>query len=188
MQRAFEEPREKFAHSIYLVQPDDTQDYINNNDANVKAIGAGLMQKDKEGRINIVSTASRILTSAERRYTTCEMELMVVVYAVRKFRIYICGHKVTLNTDHKSLIFLKKCVVTSNRVARWVSEIEQWELEIQHIKGIDNTLADILSRNPPHYNTPNTTNLRQRDQIMVHAIDLNIDNSVKSKLKNLAIL
>jgi ribonuclease HI len=123
MQRAFEELREKFAHSIYLVQPDDTQDYINNTDANVKAIGAVLMQEYREGRINIVSTASRILTSSEQRYTTCELELMAIVYAFRKFRIYIYGHKVTLNTDNKSLFFLKKCVVTSNRVARWMLEI-----------------------------------------------------------------
>jgi hypothetical protein len=27
-------------------------------------------------------------------------------------------------------------------------EIEQWELEIQHIKGIDNTLADIFESQP----------------------------------------
>jgi hypothetical protein len=105
MQRAFEEQREKFAHSIYLVQPDDTQDYIINTDANVKAIRAVLMRKDREGRINIVSTASRIVTSSEQTYTTCELELMAIVYAFRKFRIYIYGHKVTLNTDHKSLIF-----------------------------------------------------------------------------------
>jgi len=65
---------------------------------------------------------------------------------------------------------------------------EQWELEIQHIKGTDNTSADIFSRNPPHCNTTNTTNLRQRYQILVHAIHLNIDNSVKRELKNLAIL
>ena len=32
---------------------------------------------------------------------------------------------------------------------------------------------------PTHYKTPNTTYLRQRDQVMVHAIDLNIDKSVK---------
>jgi hypothetical protein len=50
------------------------------------------------------------------------------------------------------------------------------------------TLADILSRNPLHYNTPNTINLRQSEQIMVLAIDLNIDNSVKRELENLAIL
>ena len=67
-------------------------------------------------------------------------------------------------------------------------EIEQWEVESQHIKGTDNTLADIVIRNPPHYITPNTTYLRQRDQITVHAIDLNIDNNVKRELNDLAVL
>jgi hypothetical protein len=67
-------------------------------------------------------------------------------------------------------------------------EIEQCELEIKHIKGNNNTLADILSRNPPHYNTSDTTNIRQRDQIMVHAIDFNIDSSVKIELNVLAFL
>jgi hypothetical protein len=73
-------------------------------------------------------------------------------------------------------------------VARWMLEIEQWELDIQHIRGIDNTLADILSRNPILYNTSNTMDPRKRGQIMVHAVDLNIDNSVKRELRNLAIL
>jgi hypothetical protein len=41
-----------------------------------------------------------------------------------------------------------------------MSEIEQWELGIKHIKGIDNTLADLLSRNLPHANKPDTTNHR----------------------------
>jgi len=61
MHRAFEELREKLANSIYLVQPDDNQDYIINTDASVKAIGAVLMQKDKQGITNVVSTASRFL-------------------------------------------------------------------------------------------------------------------------------
>jgi len=120
MQKAFEEVREKFAQCIYLVQPDDTQDYVINTDACVKAIGVVLMEKDKEGRINIVSTASCILTPAEQRYTTCKLELMAIVHAFRKLRIYIYGHKVTLNTDHKSLFFFKKCVVTSN----WGSSLD----------------------------------------------------------------
>jgi hypothetical protein len=67
-------------------------------------------------------------------------------------------------------------------------EIDQWELEIQLINCIDNTSADNLSRYPPHLNNPDITNPGHRDQIMVHAIDLNIDNSVKTELKNLSIL
>lgn len=154
MQRALEELRVKYACSIYLMKPDDTQNYIIINDTSANAIGAVLLQKDKDGRINIISTASRILTPAKQRYTTCKLELMVIVYTLWKFRVYIYGNKVTLNPDHKSPIFFNKYVVTSNRVACWMLEIEQWELEIQHIKGIDNTLADILSHNPLHYNAP----------------------------------
>jgi hypothetical protein len=116
--KSFDELRGKFAYSIYLVQPDDTEDYMINTDASAKAIEAFLIHKDKDGRINIVSTASRVLTPAEQRYTACELELMAIVYAFRKFRVYFYGHKITLNTDHKSLIFFKKCVVTSNRVDR----------------------------------------------------------------------
>jgi hypothetical protein len=104
MQRAFEELREKLAYIIYLVQPDNTQDYIINNDASANTIGAVLKQKDKDGQINIISTASRILTPAEQRHATCKPGLMVIVYALEKFRVYICGHKVTLNPDRKSLI------------------------------------------------------------------------------------
>jgi hypothetical protein len=154
MQRAFEEMRERFAHSIYLVEPDDTQNYIINNDASFKAIDAILMQKDKDGRTNKVSTALRVLTPAVRKYITCELELLAIVYALHKFTMYIYGHKVTLNTDHKSLNFVKNYVVSSTRVARWMLQTEQWELEIQHIKGIDKALADVLSRNPPFYQSP----------------------------------
>jgi hypothetical protein len=188
MHKAFEELRAKFAHSIYLVQPDDSQDYTINTDASAKAIGAVLLQKDQEGRTNIVSTASRALVPAERRYTTCEQELLAIVYALRKFKIYIYGHRITLNTDHKALTFLKKCVVSSTRVARWMLEIEQWDIEIQHIKGSENTLADILSRNPPNDPSADTLDLRQRGHIMVHAIDLKIDKSIKKEFRDLAII
>jgi len=93
MQRAFEELREKFTFSIYWVQPDDTQANIINPNASAKVIGAVLMQKDKDGRINIISTASHILTPAEQRYTTtCQLELMAIFYALRKFRVYIYSH------------------------------------------------------------------------------------------------
>jgi hypothetical protein len=105
MQRAFEELREKFAYSIYLVQPDDTQDCIINNNASAKVVGAVLIKKDKDGGIKIFSTASYILTPAKQRYTACKLELMAIVYAVRKFEVYLYGHKVTLNPDHKSPVF-----------------------------------------------------------------------------------
>jgi hypothetical protein len=52
------------------MEPDDTQDYTINTDASVRVTGAVLLQRDKDGRNNVVSTALRVLTPAEQRYTT----------------------------------------------------------------------------------------------------------------------
>jgi len=88
MQSAFETLREIFAHSIDLIHPDDDLPYIIHSDASGKAIAAVLMQTKEDGETRIVSTASRVLTLAEQRYSTCEQELLAIVYALQNFRIY----------------------------------------------------------------------------------------------------
>ena len=113
MQIVFETLREKFANTIHLIQPDERLPYIIHADASSKAIGAVLMQKDSEGNVSIVSTASRVLHSAEKHYTTCEQELLAIVYALEKFRVYVYGNKISVNTDKRALIFLQKCAITS---------------------------------------------------------------------------
>ncbi|GFG31401.1 hypothetical protein Cfor_00748, partial [Coptotermes formosanus] len=93
-QRAFEISSERFGHSIHLVHRHNQLPYIINSDASGRVIGAILVQQDQDGKISIVSTASRVLTQTEQRYTTCEMELLAIVYALSKFLIYIYGSKV----------------------------------------------------------------------------------------------
>ena len=117
--------RDKFASTIHLVHPDENLPHITNTDASAKDIGAVLLQKDREGNTNIVSTASRVLTATEQRFTRCEQELLGIVFALVMFRIYIYGHKVILYTNNKSLTFLKRCAITSNRVARWMVNLQQ---------------------------------------------------------------
>jgi hypothetical protein len=105
MQSAFETLRKRFAHSIHLIHPDDDLPYIIHTDASGKAIAAVLMQTKEDGETRIFSTASRVLTLAEQRYSTCEQELLAIVYALQKFRIYVFGLKIMLYTDNKSLSF-----------------------------------------------------------------------------------
>ena len=77
-----------------MIQSDERLPYVIHTDASSKAIGAVLLQKDSEGNVNIVSTASWVMNSAERRYTTCEQELLAVAYALEKFRVHVYGNKV----------------------------------------------------------------------------------------------
>jgi hypothetical protein len=66
------------------------------------------MQVDDAGETLLVSTASRASTKVEKNYTMCEQELLAVVYALQKFRIYVTGHPIRVYSDDKALSFLKK--------------------------------------------------------------------------------
>jgi hypothetical protein len=188
LQRAFETLRSKFAESIHLVHPDEEKDWIINTDASEKAIGAVLMQDGDQGKFNIVSTASRVLNSAEQRYTTCEKELLAIIYALQRFKIFIYGRRVILNTDNKALTFLNRCAVTSNRVARWNIELQQFDLEIRHIKGVQNHLAEALSRSPSGLTDQEMRNQTRPDQVMVHGIQVSDARNIRKELQTLATL
>jgi hypothetical protein len=144
------------------------------------------MQKDSEGNVNTVSTASRVMNSAEKRYTTCEQELLAVLYALEKFRVHVYGDKIFVNTDNRALIFLQKCAITSNRVARWLITIQEYDIELQHIKGVENHLADILSQNPAGLGVDEIQDLTKPNTISVNKIDLKTDKAVLKNLKNMA--
>ena len=56
---------------------------------------------------HIIYYASRTLNDAQLCYTTTEKELLVVVFALDKFRSYLIGLKVIVFTDHVALIFVE---------------------------------------------------------------------------------
>lgn len=56
----------------------------------------------------VVTFASRSLTSCERNYSTIELECLSIIFALKKFRSFILGQHITIKTDHRSLMFLKQ--------------------------------------------------------------------------------
>jgi vacuolar-type H+-ATPase subunit I/STV1 len=93
-QDAFLRLRDSFARSIHLVHPRDDLPYAVYTYASKLGISSVLTQEGDSGETLVVSTASRVLAPIERRYSTCEQELLAVVYALQKFRIYAIGHAV----------------------------------------------------------------------------------------------
>jgi len=77
-----------------------------------------LLQERVDGGFDIVSTASRVLNQTEQRYTTCEKELLAIVYAFQRFRIYIYGRKLTLFIDNEALSFFY--IVASLHPTEWL--------------------------------------------------------------------
>jgi hypothetical protein len=87
-------------------------------DASDYAIGEVLDQlKDKKHYA--ISYASKTLTGPQLNYATMERELLVIIFAVEKFRSYLVGTKVIVYTDHAALKYLLTKKDAKPRLIRW---------------------------------------------------------------------
>ncbi|GJS39037.1 putative reverse transcriptase domain-containing protein [Tanacetum coccineum] len=102
---AFQLLKQKLCSAPILALPEGSEDFIVYCDASKKGLGAVLMQREK-----VISYASRQLKIHEKNYTTHDLELGAVVFALKIWRHYLYGTKsVTLFTDHSVYcIFLIK--------------------------------------------------------------------------------
>lgn len=146
-QNAYDDLKECLTTAPVLQQADETQPFIIKSDASAYAVGAGLFQGEGSEE-HPVEYASRLLTSAERNYSTIEREALALVVACDKFRGYIEGAVTTVMTDHQPLRWLMSLKSPTGRLARWSLRLQQYNLNIQYIPGKTNVVADILSRPP----------------------------------------
>ena len=127
--------------------PDPNKPYIIHTDASNYGIGAVLSQKTDDGEKPIYFFSQK-LSDTQRRWSVIERECFAILTALKKFDHYIHGTPTTLFTDHKPLEFLLRGDIQNPRIANWSVLISAYDLEIKHISGVDNNLADLLSRAP----------------------------------------
>ena len=123
-------------------------------DASDLAFGAVLGQI-VEGKPYVVYYASKTLNEAQRNYTTTEKELLAVVYALDKFRSYLIGSAIVIFTDHSALKYLLTKKNSKARIIRWVLLLQEFNIQIRDKKGVENVVADHLSRLTIAHNTHN---------------------------------
>lgn len=144
-QKAFDTLKKALTTAPVLRLPDPTQPFILHTDASNYAIGAVISQEDQEGERPIAFT-SRKLLPAETRYPVHEKELLAIIHALRHWRHYLFGSKIKIFTDHHSIKYFKTQPTLSQRQARWLETLEEFDLEIIYKPGKTNVVADALSR------------------------------------------
>ena len=108
-------------------------------------LGCALLQQH-DGYLHPVRYHCRKLNKAERNYATIEKECLAIIWAIDKLKVVLYGREFVLLTDHKPLVFLRESNIKNARIMRWSLFLQDWSFKIQSIRGVDNHVADYLSR------------------------------------------
>ncbi|GJX49577.1 putative reverse transcriptase domain-containing protein [Tanacetum coccineum] len=138
---AFQLIKQKLCSAPILALPEGSEDFIVYCDASIKGLGVVLMQREK-----VIAYASRQLKIHEKNYTTHDLELGAVVFALKIWRHYLYGTKCTVFTDHKSLQHILDQKELNMRQRRWLELLSDYDCEIRYHPGKANVVADALSR------------------------------------------
>ena len=104
------------------------------------------MGQTKDRKHHAIFYASKTLSGPQLNYATTEKELLAIVFAIDKFRSYLVGAKVIVYNDHAALKYLLTKVDAKPQLIRWILLLQLFDLEIKDKKGIENSIADHLSR------------------------------------------
>jgi hypothetical protein len=118
------------------------------------AYGAGLSQKQEDGKYHPVAYMSKSMLPAERNYDTFDKEALGIVKPLQHWRYWLQGTKkpIQIITDHKNLLTgFNDRPTPSKRHLRWVEALRHFNYIIGYRSGKKNTVADPLSRQPDHH-------------------------------------
>ena len=146
-EQAFQKLKTAIMNALTLSYPSSNHTFILDTDASNDCIGAELSQV-QNGKIHIISFASKVLSPAQRKYCTTRKELLAVITFTRQFRHFLLGKNFIVRTDHNSLVWLMNFKNINGQLARWLEELSQYEMTIQHRSGKLHKNADSLSRVP----------------------------------------
>nr|GFB46164.1 putative reverse transcriptase domain-containing protein [Tanacetum cinerariifolium] len=138
---AFQLLKHKLYSAPILALPEGSKDFIVYCDASNKGLGTVLMQREK-----VISYASRQLKIHEKNYTTHDLELRAVVFALKIWRHYLYVTKCTVFTDHKSLQQILDPKELNMRQRRWLELLSDYDFNIRYHPRKANVVADALSR------------------------------------------
>ncbi|GJZ03362.1 putative reverse transcriptase domain-containing protein [Tanacetum coccineum] len=160
-ENAFQLIKQKLCSAPILALPEGSEDFVVYYDASHKGLGVVLMQREK-----VIAYASRQLKVHEKNYTTHDLELGSVIFALKIWRHYLYGTRYTVFTDHKILQHILDQKELNMRQRRWLELLSDYDCDIRYHSGKANIVADALSRKE------RTEPLRVRALVMTIRLDL----------------
>ncbi|GKD29529.1 putative reverse transcriptase domain-containing protein [Tanacetum coccineum] len=133
--------KQKLCSVPILALLEGSEDFVVYCDVSHKGLGDVLIQREK-----VIAYASRQLKVHEKNYTTHDLELGSVVFALKLWRHYLYGTRCTVFTDHKSLQHILDQKELNMRQRRWLELLSDYDCDIRYHPGKANVVADALSQ------------------------------------------
>nr|GEV99447.1 putative reverse transcriptase domain-containing protein [Tanacetum cinerariifolium] len=176
---AFQLLKQKLCSVLILALLDGSENFVVLCDASHKELGAVLMQKEK-----VITYASHQLKVHEKNYTTHDLELGAVVFALKMWRHYLYGTKCVVFTNHKSLQHILDQKELNMRQGWWLELLSDYDYEIRYYPRKANVVADALSRKERNDTMEKLTIQYLKEVISRHGVPVSIisdrDGSIKS--------
>ncbi|GKA49457.1 putative reverse transcriptase domain-containing protein [Tanacetum coccineum] len=137
---SFQTLKNKLCSAHVLALPQGAENFIVYCDTSHKGLGAVLMQNEK-----VIAYASRQLKIHEKNYTTHDLELGAVVFALKLWRHYLYGTKCTVFTNHKSIQHILNQKELNMRQRHWLKLLSDYDCKICYRLGRANVVVDALS-------------------------------------------
>ncbi|CEP08661.1 hypothetical protein, partial, partial [Parasitella parasitica] len=96
--------------------------------------------------IKYIGFMARSLSSSERNYSTTKRELLAIIFALQKFRKFIWGTHFQIMCDHRALTYIHTQKHANSMMLNWFDYIQDFNFDVVYLPGVDNVLADRLSR------------------------------------------
>ena len=140
-EEAFQELKRRLTSALILIVPDRGQGYTVYCDASRAGLGCVLMQSGR-----VVAYGSRQLKNHEQNYPTHDLELAVVVFALKILRHYLYGEEFEVYSDNKSLKYIFMQWDLNMRQHRWMKFLDDYDFTLHYHPGKANVVADALNR------------------------------------------
>lgn len=96
--------------------------------------------------VKYVGFMARSLSSSERNYSTTKRELLAIIFALQKFRKFLWGTKFQIMCDHRALTYIHTQKHANSMILNWFEYLQDFNFDVVYLPGVDNVLADRLSR------------------------------------------
>ena len=144
-EKALNTLKERMTKCPFISYCDPSLPYILCTDASDCALGGILMQK-KGTEYRVIAAVSKCFSQTERKWSTTEREAYAVYYSCKKLEYFLGGTHFTVQTDHKSLVYMDRKNFNNSKICRWQNELSRFNFVVEYIEGATNVWADWLSR------------------------------------------